>query len=210
MNFCLTREKEIPSNEKRRGWYRGWLVRGAGLNSWTNEPTDRMAGACSQIDARGSNWAPLFVHLLYPLLFPLDFHPALGVLEAHIGWKETTNYLGKDYYSEDAGEVVELNECMCFPSTYIYMYIYVQYNCTMITRGGKRTLLQLCIVPWTRPGGINLTQKRQVKSQLTDHSLVIDLWVSWGWILSLLLLFLILFDAGIRLLMWMWTFILFF
>lgn len=37
---------------------------GTGSNSWTNEPTDRMAGACSQIDARGSNWAPLFVHLL--------------------------------------------------------------------------------------------------------------------------------------------------
>lgn len=37
---------------------------GTGSNSWTNEPTDRMAGACSQIDARGSSWAPLFVHLL--------------------------------------------------------------------------------------------------------------------------------------------------
>lgn len=45
----------------------GWFsVRwsGTGSNSWTNEPTDRMAGACSQIDARGSSWAPLFVHLL--------------------------------------------------------------------------------------------------------------------------------------------------
>lgn len=41
--------------------------RQAGSNSWTNEPTDRMAGASSQIDARGSSWAPLFVHLLHPL-----------------------------------------------------------------------------------------------------------------------------------------------
>lgn len=40
---------------------------GAGSNSWTNEPTDRTAGACSQIDARGSSWAPLFVYLLHPL-----------------------------------------------------------------------------------------------------------------------------------------------
>ena len=36
----------------------------AGSNSWTNEPTDRTVGACTQIDARGSSWAPLFVHLL--------------------------------------------------------------------------------------------------------------------------------------------------
>lgn len=44
---------------------------GTGSNSWTNEPTDRTAGACSQIDARGSSWAPLFVHLLLHPLYSL-------------------------------------------------------------------------------------------------------------------------------------------
>ena len=54
------------------GWY--WFDMrwsGTGSNSWTNEPTDRTAGACSQIDARGSSWAPLFVHLLLHPLYSL-------------------------------------------------------------------------------------------------------------------------------------------
>lgn len=56
---------------------------GTGSNSWTNEPTDRTAGASSQIDARGSSGAPLFVHLLlHPLYSLLTFFilPALRAL----------------------------------------------------------------------------------------------------------------------------------
>lgn len=51
--------KEIEKKKKKR----------AGSNSWMNEPTDRTTGACVQIDARGSSWAPLFVHLVQPSFY---------------------------------------------------------------------------------------------------------------------------------------------
>lgn len=63
MGSIRTGSLTVQDGMKRFGM--GWS--GAGSNSWTNEPTDRTAGACSQIDARGSSWAPLFVYLLHPL-----------------------------------------------------------------------------------------------------------------------------------------------
>lgn len=69
---------------------------GAGSNSWTNEPTDRTAGACSQIDARGSSWAPLFVYLLHPLYSLLTLlilvHSALQDRKGQVGSSRSLSF----------------------------------------------------------------------------------------------------------------------
>lgn len=67
---------------------------GAGSNSWTNEPTDKTAGACSQIDARGSNQAPLFVYLLHPLYSLLTLLiPVYSVLQVRKGQITSSRFL---------------------------------------------------------------------------------------------------------------------
>lgn len=92
----LLQDRILQNRMEWDGMFRdGFGVGQAGSNSWTNEPTDRTAGASSQIDARGSSWAPLFVHLLHPLyslLTPILPFPHFPIQDGIPGWVLPVQY----------------------------------------------------------------------------------------------------------------------